>query len=238
MEPLQTPPETSSFVLLADHQSRTPASFHSGPAVLHHHSKHCKLVILEHELVATPVLNSLRGASTPAPANRTASQSQENAADGEETEGKEIVIDGIDVWVTSDKFLLYNPTLSTGLSIPYPTISLHAVQRLTLPSTPTEVQGLYMQIATPTEQPSEDDFEEHLTLTVVPPPSEAGEGEPESNPDEETPTQALYNAVSACSNLHPDPTSDDEAEGESSLFGAGLVQAGSADGGLPAPVDG
>jgi nucleotide-sensitive chloride channel 1A len=100
MEPLQTPPETSSFILLADHQSRTPTSFHSGPAVLHYHSKRCKLVILEHELAATPVLSSLRGETAAATANGANPQTQENA-DGE-PEGKEIVIDGIDVWVTSE----------------------------------------------------------------------------------------------------------------------------------------
>ncbi|KAE8313788.1 regulator of volume decrease after cellular swelling-domain-containing protein [Aspergillus transmontanensis] len=237
MEPLQTPPETSSFVLLADHQSRTPSSFHSGPAVLHYHSKHCKLSILEHELQANPILNSLRSADTTPTANGTENQN------GEDTEGKEIVIDGVDVWVTSDKFLLYNPTHQKGLSIPYPSISLHAVQRLTLPDTQSEVQGLYMQIAVP-EQPGvaqEDDFEECITLTVVPPPEshqQQQQSEEDNKPDE-TPTQALYNAVSACSNLHPDPMSDDEdEEGGSGLLSSGLVEMGSGDGGLPPPVDG
>ncbi|KAE8402269.1 regulator of volume decrease after cellular swelling-domain-containing protein [Aspergillus pseudonomiae] len=236
MEPLQTPPETSSFVLLADHQSRTPSSFHSGPAVLHYHSKHCKLSILEHELQANPVLNSLRSADATTTANGTEPQN------GSDAEGKEIVIDGVDVWVTSDKFLLYNPTHQKGLSIPYPSISLHAVQRLTLPDTDSEVQGLYMQIALP-EQPGaqEDDFEECITLTVVPPPeSQQQQQSEEDNKPDETPTQALYNAVSACSNLHPDPMSDDEDEegGGSGLLSSGLVEMGSGDGGLPPPMDG
>ncbi|KNG90494.1 hypothetical protein ANOM_001203 [Aspergillus nomiae NRRL 13137] len=217
MEPLQTPPETSSFVLLADHQSRTPSSFHSGPAVLHYHSKHCKLSILEHELQANPVLNSLRSADATTTANGTEPQN------GSDAEGKEIVIDGVDVWVTSDKFLLYNPTHQKGLSIPYPSISLHAVQRLTLPDTDSEVQGLC------------------ITLTVVPPPeSQQQQQSEEDNKPDETPTQALYNAVSACSNLHPDPMSDDEDEegGGSGLLSSGLVEMGSGDGGLPPPMDG
>ncbi|KAE8352774.1 regulator of volume decrease after cellular swelling-domain-containing protein [Aspergillus coremiiformis] len=222
MEPLQTPPESSSFILLVDHQSRTPTSFHAGPPVLHYHSKHCKLSILTHELLTTPILNTLL-----------------NAPNSSNNDSSEIVLSGIDVWVTSDKFLLYNPTVSKGLSIPYPTISLHAVQRLRLPDSPTEVQGLYMQIATPVDQTSaqEDDFEECISLTVVPPPDRQQDERGDDKPDE-TPTQALYNAVSACSNLHPDPVSDDEEGGGSSLFQSGLVEAGSGDGGLPPAVDG
>lgn len=93
MEPLNTPPETSSFVLLADHQSRTPASFHTGPPVLHYHSKACKLVIFERDLLSIPALNAIRGVS--------ASTANGNGDAGGE-EGREIVIDGVDVWVTSE----------------------------------------------------------------------------------------------------------------------------------------
>lgn len=96
MEPLTTPPEASSFVLLADHQSRTPASFHSGPPVLHYHSKACKLVISERDLLSVPVLNAIRGDAT----------SNGNAENGNaEGEGEEVVIDGVDVWVTSEYVL-------------------------------------------------------------------------------------------------------------------------------------
>ena len=91
MEPIHITPETSSFVLLADHQSRTPASFHSGPPVLHYHSKQCKLVVFEQDLVSVPALNAIRAESAPA---------NGNVQDGDE--GKEVVINGLDVWVTSE----------------------------------------------------------------------------------------------------------------------------------------
>ncbi|BCR89461.1 Voldacs domain-containing protein [Aspergillus chevalieri] len=229
MEPLTTPPEASSFVLLADHQSRTPASFHSGPPVLHYHSKACKLVISERDLLSVPVLNAIRGDAT----------SNGNAENGNaEGEGEEVVIDGVDVWVTSDKFLLYTSTTSTGVSIPYPSISLHAIQRLKLPTSPSdEVQGLYMQIATPTPTgPSADDEEECITLTIVPPTAPDSLGGTSTNEtatltaaeratedqttgpgaNDQSATQMLYGAVSACSNLHPDPVlpGDEEDEGE------------------------
>lgn len=88
MEALSGAPETSSFVPLAEHQSRTPSSFYSGPAVLHYHSQHCKIVILERELLASPELNALRGETAPT-----------NSATEDD---KEIAIDGVDVWVTSE----------------------------------------------------------------------------------------------------------------------------------------
>lgn len=130
------------------------------------------------------------------------------------------------------------------MSIPYPSISLHAIQRLRLPDTESEVQGLYMQIATPTA-PAEDDEEQCITLTVVLPTepdastdASAAEGAPQdAGVTAETPTQALYGAVSACSNLHPDPAdSDDEDTGK--FFGDEGIMAGNAEGGLPEPVDG
>ncbi|KAI9930055.1 hypothetical protein ASPWEDRAFT_101458 [Aspergillus wentii DTO 134E9] len=229
MEPLHAAPETASFVLLAEHQSRTPSSFHSGPPVLHYHNKQCKVVILERDILANPPLNAIRGAAA-----------NGSGAATEEAEEKEIAIDGVDVWVTSDKFLLYAPAASAGISIPYPSISLHAIQRLRLPDSPDhpEVQGLYMQIAAPSGAAQEDDVEECITMTVVPPAET--EMTDEDKP-EETPTQMFYGAVSACSNLHPDPVEqgdEDEDEEGSSLFQNGLVSAGNADGGLPPPAEG
>lgn len=106
MEPLRSAPEASSFVLLADHQSRTPASFHSGPPVLHYHSKQCKLVIIERDLLSTPALNAIRGSTPTANGSNdhtsTAATNNNAAADGEEGQENELVVDGVDVWVTSE----------------------------------------------------------------------------------------------------------------------------------------
>ncbi|PYH98642.1 hypothetical protein BO71DRAFT_480153, partial [Aspergillus ellipticus CBS 707.79] len=253
MEPLTTAPETNTFVPLAEHQSRTPSSFHSGPAVLHYHQQNCTLVVSERDLLSIPALNALRDAST----TTAATAAPTNGHTDDDIPDKEIVIPGVSVWVTSDKFLLHNPTPTppSGLSIPYPTISLHAIQRLRLPTSTTEVQGLYMQLASPTPTNAmTDDEEECLTLTLVPPPSTPTSttttttttttenlSPEEQAQDQQTPTQALYAAVSACSNLHPDPVEpgdedeDDEDEG-TGLFQSGVVALG--DGGLPPPVDG
>lgn len=98
MESLKSPPETSSFVLLADHQARTPVSFHDGPPVLHYHSKRCKLTILERDLRSIPALSAISPTETGANGNAT-----ENAE-----EDKEVVVDGVDVWVTSEYDSLFS----------------------------------------------------------------------------------------------------------------------------------
>ncbi|KAJ5451339.1 hypothetical protein N7491_000521 [Penicillium cf. griseofulvum] len=217
MEVIRSAPEASSFVPLAEHQSRTPSSFYSGPPVLYHHSQRCKIVILERELLATPALNVLRGQD--AVNNSAASQDQQ---DGDE---KEVAISGVDTWVTSDKFFLFSPTASTGVSIPYPSISLHALQRLHVPDTDAEVQGLYMQVATPSA-PSADDEEECITMTVVL-PADATLQEP-VNAETDTPTQQLYDAGD-----------DDEEDGPKFISAEehdGVFQLGNGD--LPPPVDG
>ncbi|KAJ6185696.1 hypothetical protein N7519_006997 [Penicillium mononematosum] len=234
MEAINSSPEASSFVPLAEHQSRTPSSFYSGPPVLYHHSQRCKIVILERELLATPALSALRGQDG---ANDSAAS--RNQQDGDE---KEVAISDVDIWVTSDKFFLFSRTVSTGVSIPYPSISLHALQRLRVPNTDAEVQGLYMQVATP-GAPSADDEEECIAMTVVLPADATLQESTEAAEEAETPTQQLYNAVSACSNLHPDPVEqgdeDDEEDGPKFISAEehdGVFQLGN--GGLPPPVDG
>lgn len=102
MEPLQSAPEESSFVLLADHQARTPVSFHSGPPVLHYHSKRCKVIILDRDLRSIPVLNAIRASDQPVNGNGNGNAAPAAATNEEEEEDKEIVVDGVDVWVTSE----------------------------------------------------------------------------------------------------------------------------------------
>ncbi|KAJ5775368.1 uncharacterized protein N7511_000379 [Penicillium nucicola] len=229
MEVLRNAPEASAFVPLAEHQSRTPSSFYEGPPVLHYHSERCKIVILERELAATPALSALSGQSA--------------AASSEQDDEKEVAIEGIETWVTSDKLILFSPTASAGVSIPYPSISLHALQRLRVPGTDSpEVQGLYMQIATP-NAPSADDVEECITMTIVLPADAPTQEASDGSGETETPTQIFYNSVSACSNLHPDPVEpgdeEDDDEGNkwfSAEDADGVVQLGG--GNLPPPVDG
>jgi nucleotide-sensitive chloride channel 1A len=98
-----------------------------------------------------------------------------------------------------------------------------------------------MQVATP-GAPSADDEEECTAFTVVLPTDATAQATADGE-EAETPTQQLYGAVSACSNLHPDPVEpgdeDEEDDGPKFISAEeheGVFQLG--DGGLPPPVDG
>ncbi|KAL9114103.1 MAG: hypothetical protein Q9227_001875 [Pyrenula ochraceoflavens] len=238
MEILRDTPKAEDFIPLAEHQSATPASFHSGPAILYHHGANCKLSISEDDLrlsSALNVLQSSRAKTQPAPTVNGDAPLLDGVSSDQ-------VLEGIDVWVTSQKLLFYSTLAATGVSIPYPSISLHAIQSLPQPS-PGEEQGLYMQLinfsSDEGQQSEEDEDLESISLTIVPPamPQQA-----QTTDDEErssTPIQALFNALSECSNLHPDPATEeiDNIE-ESTLFQNGLIAPGADTGGLPPPFPG
>lgn len=143
---------------------------------------------------------------------------------------------------TNSKFFLFSSSTSTGVSIPYPSISLHALQRLRVPGTDAEVQGLYMQIATPGAPTEDDDEEECVALTIVLPADATTQEPVDGDAETETPTQQLYGAVSACSYLHPDPAEQDDSDDEdgpkfiTAEEHDGVFQLGSGD--LPPPVAG
>jgi nucleotide-sensitive chloride channel 1A len=138
---------------------------------------------------------------------------------------------------------LFNAITSTGVSIPYPAISLHAIQRLADPADTTkEVQGLYMQLGLSDPYGvTDDDEQEIVELTLI--PSSSGDAS----------IKELFEAVSNCSNLHPDPIFEDEemedgdgdtrivfegSVGYEGISGLPGVQRGAADGGLPPPFPG
>lgn len=104
-----------------------------------------------------------------------------------------------------------------------------------------------MQLLTSTDEPSFEDVEpDSFTMTIVPtasaPPVPAGtEPDAELNTEdkpEQTPAQALFNALSECANLHPDPVEDgeDQEEAVSRLIRSGLAIPGDESGGLPPPM--
>ncbi len=111
-----------------------------------------------------------------------------------------------------------------------------------------------MQIST--VPPSEDDGDPETTIemTITPSASPPQDTVPESSTQTETPARKLFNAVSACSNLHPDLVGDgDEADGDDDdadpiLFEGGVgyesgiiipsAAAGSDDSSLPPPFPG
>ncbi|PMD12892.1 hypothetical protein NA56DRAFT_586495 [Hyaloscypha hepaticicola] len=217
---IHSAPALDSFTTLADHQSQTPTSFYGAKPVLHYHGIGVRALISQDQVSKLPIFTSSREGSPEAASK----------------------IEIVDAFVSSENLTLFNKTTSTGVSIPYPAISLHAIQRLADPANSTnEVQGLYMQLELSDPYGVTDEDEpEIVELTLI--PATAGEG-----------VKELFEAVSNCSNLHPDPTYEDEemedADGHSRIVFEGSVgyegisglpgvQRGATDGGLPPPFPG
>ncbi len=133
-------------------------------------------------------------------------------------------------------FTIFNPKAEAGVSIPYPSISIHAIKQL-----PSSAHAVWMQLEFSDGGSDDDDFS-LVELTIVPPGS-----------DDEAASK-LYEAIAACSNLHPDPAhegDEDDADEDNydrivfegsaeheALEGFSGVLRGTADGGLPPPMPG
>ncbi|KAL8709744.1 MAG: hypothetical protein Q9220_005530 [cf. Caloplaca sp. 1 TL-2023] len=224
MEVLHTAPNHDQFTPLSSHQSQTPASFYSGPPVLHHYSPSSTILTTSHDLASSPAITALAPRTWPQTNGSASHTVEENSEDA----GEEVSIQGIDIWVTSDKFLLFSSTRSTGLAIPYPSISLHAIQRSPQPS-------LLLQILTGNGPQFDDhDPDGTISITIVPSatmtsttsePHQQQEQDPASSStppesstltDASTPSSeivsALFTALSACADLHPDPSSGSDLD--------------------------
>ena len=96
MEVFHEAPAIESFTPLSEHQSQTPESFYSGPPVLYHHSPGTRVVAVRPGLNRSPALAKLLD-DGPASTNGS-------LANGHSTEDshEDIVITGVDIWVTSE----------------------------------------------------------------------------------------------------------------------------------------
>ncbi|GAB7342998.1 hypothetical protein MBLNU457_g1094t1 [Dothideomycetes sp. NU457] len=189
LEVLRTRPDISEFTPLATHQEATPSSFYSSKPVLHYTSS-CTLQITQSAL-SHPAFAQLAPRTTPShgPSNGT---SQE-----------QISLD-VEAYITSSNLTLWSPSASSGIALPYPLISLHAQQG----------DSLYMQlILSDAKNTADEDLETlEMHLTPTPSTSDAVEESTSISGRAHTPAQQLYAAVSACADLHPDPSSDDDGD--------------------------
>lgn len=96
MEVLREAPKVTSFIPLVEHQSATPASFYSGPPVLHYYSDRCKVLILDRDLSSVPALAEFANGGTGETGTTT-------IGDGARLdEGVYKTIEEVDIWVTSE----------------------------------------------------------------------------------------------------------------------------------------
>ncbi|KAK0658708.1 regulator of volume decrease after cellular swelling-domain-containing protein [Cercophora samala] len=241
---IRSPPSLSDYTPLPDHQSRTPPSFfdHHKP-ILHHHSPSAKAWLYYSSPTQLGKLPFFPAdlVSPPTPPESLALSPDSLPTTTEQK---------VDVFVTSQNLTLFSPAAESGVTIPYHQISIHAIQKI------GDFSSVYLQLEL-AEGGSEEDFDT-VELTLIPVPREQKEEGEEEEEEEEvtvgdrkpkTETEKLFEAISECSNLNPDPRGDGEEDEEDedgaqiifegeAVEGFSGVFAGARDGGLPAAMPG
>ncbi|KAM4066606.1 regulator of volume decrease after cellular swelling domain-containing protein [Hirsutella rhossiliensis] len=227
---IRAPPSVEDYVPLAEYQSQTPESFADGKPVLHFH--------LQGATASVP--KSQCGRLALFPADMVPAADEDAQANGQADE-EQPVKQKVDVFVNSESFTVFSQQAEAGVSIPYPSISIHAVKHVAGEAEGSRIQAVWMQLEFSDGGANDDDFST-VELTIVP-------SSPEGNAMR-TAAQQLYDAVSNCSDLHPDPDDADDDDGEydgivfeggaehEALEGFAGVLRGSSNGGLPPPMPG
>ncbi|KAF1954091.1 hypothetical protein CC80DRAFT_595240 [Byssothecium circinans] len=175
---LSTPPKIEDSTPLQEHQEQTPTTFFGAKPVLYaHHSN----------LTLSASSSKLSGDGT------FAKFKAERDGDSEDALIKEV-----DIWVNSENLILFQtaPT-PTGVSIPYPSIALHATLKY---KSTTDALLLNLSLNDANNFNDADDID-ILELTILPPAY--------NTPSPQTACIAeIFAAMNTCSDLHPDP--DDE----------------------------
>jgi chloride channel, nucleotide-sensitive, 1A len=119
------------------------------------------------------------------------------------------------------KLILYSDGAS-GISIPYPSIALHAkgtIRSNLLPEGRSDVVYLQLNLHDPETINSDDDIQT-VDLTIIPSDVTYPAPEDSETATPQSPASLLFEALSACANLHPDPESPG-SEDEQAAPGAG-----------------
>ncbi|KAG6000448.1 hypothetical protein E4U54_001417 [Claviceps lovelessii] len=223
---IRSPPSLEDYVPLDQYQSQTPESFSDGKPVLHFHLKEAGASIPKSQCGTLAIF----------PADSPAADGGEASTNGDT---EQVVKQTVDVFVNSEHFTIFCAKTESGVSIPYPSISIHAVKQVPAQDAAgASTPSIWMQLEFSQGGADDDDFNT-VELTI--------------SPVDAADAQGLYDAVANCSNLHPDPANgdhgDEEGDGydrivfESSAEGEAVegfsgVFRGATDGGLPPPLPG
>ncbi|KAI0392624.1 regulator of volume decrease after cellular swelling-domain-containing protein [Xylariaceae sp. FL0594] len=227
------------FQPLSEYQARTPETFFEGKPVLHFHDEHVKAWVSndQHEQLfffSKPTENT---SSAPTP--------PESYALGDEA--KDLLEEKkVEVFVSSKKLILFSHNSGTGIEIPYPAVTLHAIKNFKHAENPDDESakftGVYMQLEF-NDSPDDDESFEPIELTLIPYKPDSDGDSPAIDASNSERANALFNQISACSNLNPDPRvegeddEDDEFDADHIIF-EGDVDSGEAIEGLPGVLQG
>lgn len=140
---------------------------------------------------------------------------------------------------------LFSPQTQTGVSIPYLSISVHALKHVSGLAEHGEdgpVQAVWIQLNFSDGDVDDGNSSSAVELTIVPPVSTQGRGSG-------TAAKQLYEAICSCTDLHPDPAEIDEDDddfgrlvlghnAEKQELEASGIFSGSLNGALPPPIPG
>ncbi|KAI5780768.1 regulator of volume decrease after cellular swelling-domain-containing protein [Geopyxis carbonaria] len=174
-------PQKSSYTELSLYESSTPESFNM--PVLHFSSPGCTIEISKAHATSLPPFSRLSN-NVESPDN--------------------LIFDSVELWVTTQKLIFFDPASSVGSEIPFTSLSLHAIKKQ------RGLTGIYMMIALSPESAAvtnsdQCDDDEIVELTVIPSP------EAEFS-TQETIALSAFKALSQCASLHPDPMSDGDSD--------------------------
>ncbi|KAF3760320.1 hypothetical protein M406DRAFT_348571 [Cryphonectria parasitica EP155] len=199
-------PSVDEFIPLGEYQSTTPASFHDGKPVLHYHATGARAWLPRDQQSRLPVF----------PADAPTS-------DGDS--GEMVSQDSIELFITSENLTIFNTKTAMGIQIPYPSIALHAMQHKADPSSAGPVDAdadadkapcVLLQLDL-SDGGADDETFDTVQLTLVPPTSSTDLSAPIGGAGAavQSEQEKLFDAITACQNLHPDPADeDDEDDGE------------------------
>ncbi|KAI8633217.1 regulator of volume decrease after cellular swelling-domain-containing protein [Xylariaceae sp. FL1651] len=248
------PSADDDFQPLSEYQSQTPETFFEGKAVLYYHDENTKAWVSHEQyeqlfFFSKPTADSNTSASPTPPESHALDNEGKHMREEKEVE----------VFVSSRKLTLFSRKSGTGIEIPYPAITLHAIKNFKHLEKPDDESskfvGVYMQLEFSDSGPDDDESFEPIELTLIPYKAVSNEDTATIDPLNSERTNALFNQISVCSNLNPDPRNeeeDDEDEGfnadrmifegnvdqEVAIEGLPGVLQGNMSGGLPPPMPG
>ncbi|KAI7374894.1 hypothetical protein KC336_g20105, partial [Hortaea werneckii] len=191
-------PQVEDFTPLDQHQEQTPQSFFAAKPVLHLQSPRATVAISKEDADKNADFGHLG--------------SREEEADS-------ISFKDIDVWVTSRYLILWSPVAEKGLRIPYPTITIHA----------QEGQAVLLELNLSDSNTADEDLE-FIQLRIFPTATSGGFEAPAAAVDagvnghangnsDAAPVKVLYDAISACQELNPDPNPEGDEDEEGGMGG-------------------
>ncbi|KAI1482969.1 hypothetical protein K445DRAFT_26445 [Daldinia sp. EC12] len=209
------PSADNDFQPLSEYQAQTPDTFFDGKPVLYYHDENVKAWVSKEQYEALYIFSKgSEDGSTPLNPSPPESYALEN------NWGKHLFEEKVEVFVASNKLTLFSHKSGTGIEIPYPAITLHAIKNFRHVEKPDEASskfiGVYMQLEFSNSGGEDDEGSDPIELTLIPykasPAEQSSTETPIIDPLNHERATALFNQVSACSNLHPDPHEEEEEE--------------------------